>query len=107
MMVLHDVTRHWMSIGEQLYIESNELENIEINASYNNTIRLSKILQLWINQRKREVTWETIITVIQKPPLKNVKVANEICRFLLDEYNSDQQGIGLTFFTFDITFSLL
>ena len=109
-MVLHSVTCDWISIGEQLYIEGNELKNIEINASYNNTTRLSKILWLWINQRKREVTWDTIITVIKNPPLNNVKVANEICRFLLDEYNSDWQGIGLTYSqltSHNITFSLL
>ena len=72
-----------MSIGEQLYIEGNELENIERNASYNNMTRLSKVLQLWINQRKREVTWDTIITVIRNPPLNNVKVANEHLSFFI------------------------
>ena len=93
MMVLDCINYEWRSIGEQLYIEYNDLESLERSASYNNTTRLSKVLQLWINQRKREVSWDTIITIIKNPPLNNVNVANGICRFLLHEYNSDHQGI--------------
>ena len=97
MTVLHCVNCEWRSIGEQLYLEHNDLESIERDASYNDTTRLSKILQLWINQRKREVSWDTIITIIKNPPLNNVNVANKICHFLLYEYDSDHQGIQLTY----------
>ena len=30
---------------------------------------------------------------MKDPPLNNVNVANEMCHFFLDEYNSGQQGI--------------
>ena len=96
MMVLDCVNYEWRSIGEQLYIEDNELECIEQNPSYNNTTRLSKTLQLWINQRNREVSWNTIINIIKNPPLNNVNVANKICHLLLNKYDSDHQGIQLT-----------
>ena len=93
MKVLNCVNYEWRSIGVQLKIEFNDLESLERNASYNNTIRLSNVLQLWMDQRKREVSWDTIITIIKNPPLNNVKVANRICHFLLHEYDSDHQGI--------------
>ena len=97
MTVIHCINCEWKSIGEQLYIEDNDLEKIEQNPSCNNTTRLSKILQLWINQRKRTVSWDTIITIIKNPPLNNAKLAIKICHFLLNKYDSDHQGIQLTY----------
>ena len=93
--VLDCVNCEWRRIGIQLKIEYNDLENIQDNVPYN--IRLSKVLQLWIEQRKREVSWDTIITIIKNPPLNNANVANRICHFLLYEYDSDHQGIQLTY----------
>ena len=92
--VLDPVKYEWRSIGEQLDVGYCDIKSEEYCVSHDNTARLSEVLQLWINQRKREVSWKTIITVIKDPPLNNVNVANEICRFLND-CNPGQQGINL------------
>ena len=95
LIVLDPVKYEWRSIGEMLNVGYGEIKSEEYSASHDNKARLSEVLQLWINQRKREVCWKTIITVIRDPPLNNVNVANGICRYLLNEYNSGQQGINL------------
>ena len=95
LIVLDPVKYDWRSIGEMLKIGYGDIKSEEYSVSHDNKARLSEVLQLWINQRKREVSWNTIITVIKDPPLNNVNVANEICRFLLNEYNSKKQGINL------------
>ena len=95
LILLDPVKYDWRSIGEQLYVGYGDIKSEEYNASHDNTARLSEVLQLWINQRKREVSWKTIITVIKDPPLNNVNVANEICRFLVNNCNPGQQGINL------------
>ena len=87
--VLDPVKHEWRSIGEQLCVGYGDIQSEGHSVSHDNKAKLSEVLQLWINQRKREVSWNTIITVIATPPLNNVKVANEICRFLLDEYTID------------------
>ena len=103
MELLDPVKHEWKIIGERLCIVNGHLQCIEESIHHYNE-RLSQMLELWINQRKCMVSWKTIIDVIKDPPINNVKVANEICQFLLDEYNSGQQGIySINSITVDIT----
>ena len=81
LLLLDPVKYEWRSIGEQLYVGYGDIKSEEYSASYDDKTKLSEVLQLWINQRKREVSWKTIINVIKDPPLSNVTVANEICLF--------------------------
>ena len=92
--LLEPVKHEWRNIGEQLCIANSDLQCIRQNVQSNE--RLSEILHLWKNRRKCEVSWKKIIDVIKNIPIQNVKVANEICQFLLDECNSGQQGTHLT-----------
>ena len=94
--LLDPVKHEWRSIGEQLYVDYGDIKSEEYNVSHDDTTKLSEVLQHWINQRKREVSWKTIITVIKDQPLNNVNVANEICHFLLNDYNSGEYCIQLT-----------
>ena len=99
--LLDPVKHEWRTIGEMLSIENSDIQCEERNVQHNDTDKLSKILQLWINQRKCEVSWKKIITVIENRPLKNVNLANEICKILLLEC---KKGIQLTYtFPIDIT----
>ena len=95
MNVLDPVKYEWRSIGEQLDVGYGDIKSEEYNVSHDNKAKLSEVLQVWIDRKKREVSWKTIITVVRDPPLNNEKVANEICCFLLNEYESGQQGIKL------------
>ena len=87
MNVLDPVKHEWRSIGEQLCVGYGDIKSEDHSVSHDNKAKLSEVLQLWLNQRKCEVSWNTIITVIANKPLNNINVANDICRFLLDEYN--------------------
>ena len=56
--------------------------------SGDDTINLSKVLLLWINQRPcDEVHWKKIIDTINDPPINNIDLANEICHFLANPHN--------------------
>ena len=102
--LLDPVKHEWRTIGEMLSIDYGDIQCEERNVQHNDTDKLSKVLQLWINQRKCEVSWKKIITVIKNPPLENVNLANKICNVLLVECNSSKKGIQLTYtFLIDIT----
>ena len=56
--------------------------SLEYNSTYDDTIRLSKVLQFWIDQMKTPVSWRTIIKAIEEPPIGNATLAQEIRLFL-------------------------
>ena len=95
LILLDPVKYRWRGIGEQLAVTDGDIQSLQYRVLDDET-RLSEVLQFWISQRKREVCWKTIITVMKNPPLNNVNVANKICHFLRDEYNSGKKGIQLT-----------
>ena len=47
-----------------------------------NTRRLSEVLQAWIEGKPSEVSWETVISVVENPPVENKTVAEAIVMFL-------------------------
>ena len=51
--------------------------SIQQNPKYDDSNRLSDVLQLWIDSNK-DVTWKKIISVIADPPVNNKRLANEI-----------------------------
>ena len=67
----------------QLCVGYGDIQSEGHSVSHDNKAKLSEVLQLWINQRKREVSWKTIITVIANQPLNNINVANKICCFFI------------------------
>ena len=83
---------NWRSIGEQLGVRDGDIQSLQYRVLRDET-KLSEVLWLWTNQRKLDVCWKTIITVIENPPINNVKVAKKIYDFLLGKYNSDKQAI--------------
>ena len=97
MMLLHPINYKWSTIGEQLYVHYGDVSSAEYNEAYDDTRKLSEVLQVWIDQRTREVSWRTIITVVKKPPVEAKVVANEIYQFLSrpeieNEYLSSYQS---------------
>ena len=97
MRLLNPVMYMWRSIGEQLLLRHGDIMSIEYNPAYNDTVRLSQVIQLWIEMRPCEVSWRKIITVVKEPPINNVNLAIEICQFLSrpeiqNEYLSSYQS---------------
>ena len=61
LIVLDPVKHEWRSIGERLYVGYGDIKSEEYCVSHDNIARLSEFLQVWMNQRKCEVSWKTIL----------------------------------------------
>ena len=82
MSLLHSIKHMWCTIGERLAVCHGDIKSFEYNVKYDDTNKLSEVLQVWIDKRKCEVSWKRIITVIDDPPIENKRVSDEICEFL-------------------------
>ena len=82
MSLLHSIKHMWDTIGEQLAVTFGDIKSTEYNMTYDSTKKLSEVLQVWIDKKTCEVSWKTIITVIDDPPIENKRVGDEICEFL-------------------------
>ena len=88
----------WNVIGEQLAVRYGDMKSVECNVAYDDTRKLSEVLQVWIDKRTSEVSWKKIIAVVKDPPVQNKQVAEKIFHFLnspgiKNEYlSSDQLG---------------
>ena len=55
----------------------------EYNVSGNDAVNLSTVLLLWMIERPvDEMCWESIISIINDPPIEDKDVANKMCPFL-------------------------
>ena len=81
--MLAPIENQWRPIAEALKVDHGSIMSVENNAAYTDTVRLSHILQLWMEQKPSPVTWRTIIDAIEEAPVKNVAIANKIVSFLL------------------------
>ena len=88
----------WNTIGEQLEVRYGDIKSAEYNVAYDDTTKLSEVLQVWIDKRTCEVSWKKIITVVKEQPVEHKVVADEMYKFLerpdiRNEYlSSDQPG---------------
>ena len=103
MTLLHPIKYMWNTIGEQLEVRYGDIKSAEYNESYDHTRKLSEVLQVWRDKRTCLVCWQTIITVVEEPPVENKAVADEIYQFLTrpdiqNEYLSSHHQTGKMIF---------
>ena len=79
--LLNPIAYNWRQLGEALGITYGELESI-FNKRYRDADNLSEVLQLWFDEQPSEVTWNTLITAVELPPVNDSSVANNIRKFL-------------------------
>ena len=96
MRVLDPIRYQWDTIGGQLSVDYGDIKSAECKETYDDTRKLSLILQRWIDRENCEVSWRMIHFVAVDPPVKNKRVANEICEFLarpdiMNEYLPSEQ----------------
>ena len=82
MTLLHEIKYMWSTIGEQLAVRYGHIMSAQYNVAYDDTRKLSEVLQLWIDKRTCEVSWRMIITVVKEPPVEHKVVAEKIYQFL-------------------------
>ena len=80
--LLAPIEYQWRVIGEALQIKHGAIKSLEYNPSYTDTLRLSEVLQKWMDQKPTFVSWRTIIEAIEKSPVNNSSIAEEIRQFL-------------------------
>ena len=81
--LLNPIAYNWRQLGEALGIKYGDLESI-LNNRCRDTDRLSDVLQLWFDEQPSKVTWQTIITAVELPPVNNLSVADNMCKYLSD-----------------------
>ena len=58
-------------------ISHGDLENI-LDQRNRNADRLADVIQVWLDKRPSEVTWHTIITAVDLPPVLEPSIAYSI-----------------------------
>ena len=80
--VLGPIEYKWKEIGEALKIPFGTIQSIDYDRGYNDTCKLSKVLQTWIDTQPSDVTWRNLIDVIREHPVKEPVRAKAIMDFL-------------------------
>ena len=78
---LSSVSSKWYEIGALLGVDGNTLDGL-LSTNLSNEVKLSKILQNWLNNKPTSTTWRRIIKIIEGP-LHNNSLATDIRQYLI------------------------
>ena len=81
----------WYIIGERLGIQYTHLATLESKTS-EDIDKLAKVLQIWMDTMPEAVTWNTILQIIESPPIESKFTVMEMEKFLKCEclYNPNK-----------------
>ena len=85
--MLVDIKHLWYNIGIALRVPHTELMSL-LHSATPDLLRLSSVLQCWIDKRTTEVTWNSIITATKSKIVGQTTISDEIRRHVL---SSSQQ----------------
>ena len=83
--ILSPIEYKWRELGQALKISHGDLDNIL--DQNRNACRLADVIQVWIDKRPSEVTWHTIITAVDLPPVHEPSIAKRILDMCLPKTN--------------------
>ena len=75
--LLSPIECKWRQIGQALKISHGDLKKISDQRS-EETDRLADIVQFWLDKQPSEITWTTIITAVELPPVLEPSIASSI-----------------------------
>ena len=78
--LLSSVTSKWQEIGDLLGVNSDTIEGL-CYSNFSDQVKLSKMLQSWLDNKPTPLTWHNLIKVIEGP-LQKRSLAMEICQYL-------------------------
>ena len=78
--LLSPVIDKWQQIGNLLGVDPNTIETLSYS-SFPDNVKMSKMLQSWLDNEPTPATWNDIISVIEGP-LQKKSLATEIRQFL-------------------------
>jgi hypothetical protein len=83
--VLTPLEHQYQILGVQLEVENRIIAGMR-QSNDDNSVKLYRILEDWINRKDQDrqapVTWKTIIEVIEKNPIRNIKVKQQVIAYL-------------------------
>ena len=78
--LLFSVSDKWLEIGDLLGVDSDIIEGL-YNSKASNQVKMSKMLQSWLDNEPTPATWDSIIDILEGPLQKKL-LATTICQFL-------------------------
>ena len=88
---LSSVNAKWQEIGDLLGVDSNTVEGL-CHSNYSDQVKMSKMLQSWLDNEHTPATWGNIISILDGP-LQKKSLAIEICQFL-----DNEPGMSLNYY---------
>ena len=79
--LLSPVTAKWQQIGDLLGVDPNTIEML-CYSNFSDDVKMSKMLQSWLDNEPTPATWNNIISVIEGP-LQKKSLADDIRQLLL------------------------
>ena len=78
--MLSSVTAKWQEMGGLLGVDSNTIDSL-CYSNFTDEVKMSKMLQSWLDNEPTPATWGNIISVVEGP-LQKKSLANEMCKLL-------------------------
>ena len=78
--MLSSVTAKWQQMGDLLGVDPNTIEGL-CYSNFSDYVKMSKMLQSWLDNEPTPATWDNVISVIDGP-LQKKSLATEIRQFL-------------------------
>ena len=79
--LMSDIEFRWYIIGECLGIQYTLLASLQSKTS-SNIEKLGEVLQIWMETMPKPVTWNTILEVLENPPIESKFILMEMEKFL-------------------------
>ena len=77
---LSSITAEWQEMGDLLGVDPDTIKGL-CDSNFSNQVKMSKMLQSWLDNEPTPATWDNIISVIEGP-LQKKSLATEICQSL-------------------------
>ena len=78
--LLSSTTARWQELGDLIGVDSDIIEGLRFS-NQSNYVKMSGMLQSWLDNEPTPVTWDNIISVLDGP-LQKKSVADKIRKFL-------------------------
>ena len=82
--LLSPIECKWRQIGQALKISHGDLKKISDKRSQDSD-RLADIVQFWLDKQPSEITWATVITAVELPPVHEPSIASSILDMCLSK----------------------
>ena len=79
--LLSSITAKWQEMGDLLGVDPDTIKGL-CDSNFSNQVKMSKMLQSWLDNEPTPATWNNIISVIEGP-LQKKSLADDIRQLLL------------------------